>query len=146
MEQHRKQNELDKLKKRCFIFYDFFYEKYGQSKIYKNAKAGIEIEFEKLNLVVLRHASRDFNNWLREMPIDDAVELGLILKRELGEDINIIEKRRLEKISRILKRGRISDVEDHELLLSHVEDIYDDANKKDELDRSNMMLIDYEKK
>jgi hypothetical protein len=86
------------------------------------------------------------NNWLRETPIDDAVELGLILKRELGEDINIIEKRRLEKISRILKRGRISDVEDHELLLSHVEDIHDDANKKDELDRSNMMLIDYEKK
>src|ERR1700752_4684748 len=107
MKDNKKQSEANFLVKRCFIFYDYFYEKYGHLEVYKNAKTAINIEFKKQNLTGLRHASKDLNNWLREMPIKDALELGKILKRELNDDISIINKKRLDAVQKVIKKKRI---------------------------------------
>ena len=142
---NKKEAELQYLKKRCIIFNEYFYEKYGKLDMYKNAIQVFEKEFENQNLIGLRHANKDMNNWLREMPIKDAMELGEILKKELGEDIELIEKKRLKAIDKILKRGKINNLDEYKLLHTRVEEIYDKPDKIVELEQMNNLLSGYGK-
>lgn len=142
---NKKLGELLYLKTRCIIFCEYFYEKYGKLDMYKNAIQEFEKEFKNQNLIVLRHTSKDMNNWLREMPIKDAIELGEILKKELGEDIELIEKKRLKAIDKILKRGKINNLDEYELLHTRVEEIYDKPDKIIELEQMNNLLSAYGK-
>ena len=137
-----KQTELDYLKKRIFIFADFFIEKYNLD-FFKNVKPGLEVEYEKSNLRGLRLASKDFNNWIREIPVNDAIELGEILKKELGEDLSVIEQKRLRKISQVVKKGKIKNLDEYELLSNRVDEIYTDSDKADEVKKLNNLLVDF---
>ncbi len=79
------------------------------------------------------------------MRIKGAIELGEILKKELGEDIELIEKKRLKAIDKILKRGKIMNLDEYKLLHTHVEEIYDKPDKTNELKLMNGLLSTYEK-
>lgn len=137
--------ELEYLRKRCLIILRYFYEKYGQLEIYQNAMAAMEIEFKNDNLKVLRHTSKDMSSWLSEMPVKDSLELASILKRELGEDISMIEKKCLDAINKVLRKGRISNLEEYELLASRVDEIYADTSMSDQVFLLNRLLNEYKK-
>ncbi len=140
-----KREEIDLLLERGIIFYDYFYNKYGKMEIYKNAKEQIKKEHDEGNLKVLRHLSKDLDNWLREMPGEDAMELGRILKTKLGEDITKNEKLRLKLIQKILKRGKILDLDEYEMLSVRVEEIYDNSTLAKEVEKLNSLLAEYNK-
>jgi len=155
----KKQAELDYLLKRCLIFHDFFYKKYysnkedlikrglpGFSEVYKNMRTTLEEAYQKGNLIVLRAGNKEYNSELREMPTKDMLELVEILKKELGEDFSIVEKKRLDAINRVIKRGKISNLTEYRLLSERADEIYDDPDRIEELEAVNSLLIAFDSK
>ena len=154
----KKQVELDYLIKRCLIFHDFlskkyygkeeyyysYYSKEDSAKLiecYRNVRNTIEEAYKKGNLAVLREGSKDFTYQLREMPFKDVIELGEILKRELGEDLAIVEKQRIAAIKRVVKRGKILNLDEYELLSRRADEIYEYPDMADDLERINSLLV-----
>lgn len=45
----------------------------------------------------------------------------------------------------VVKKGKISNASEYELLLTRVEEIYSDESKKEEVEKLNMLLADYHK-
>lgn len=139
----KKQEELERLIKRFDIFYDFLL-KHGTSGVLLNQARDIAYQaYNKPSLTTLKRISKELNVWFKEMPKDSQSELEQILKEELNEEIKDDTS---EKISKIIKRGQINNLQEYEILLNRVEEIYADDNKKTEVIKLNELLADYHRR
>ena len=89
---------------------------------------------------------RDINEMANSLSSLDLKELNILLQKRFGKDLLSANKKDVKsKIEKILRKGKISNASEYELLLARVEEIYSDEGKKDEVERLNALLTDYHK-
>ena len=134
------------IKNRFYVFYDYANKIHGSSFLMESTKTILENAYEKKDIKQLRRLNKELNVWLREMFRPDEKEgLIKILNEKLNEDVNDSDLKRLNKIDKVVKRGKINNIFEYELLLQRVEEIYSDDNKKENVTELNKLLSDFHK-
>jgi hypothetical protein len=138
--------ELTKIRDRFYVFYDFVVQNQGTNIFFEEMKKSIDNAYEKANLKYLRQVNKELNVWLVEMfPPKEKEEISRLLKEKLGEDVVQADLKRIDKINKIVKRGKINTIQEYELLQQRIEEIYADNNKKTEVQKINKLLADFHK-
>ncbi len=114
-------------------------------EVLKETSLSIEKEYMAGRSGTLKEASRDIDDFVRQFPLPMALEYKKRIKEQLDIDYDVVDKIRLKAIEKLLKKGKISNPQDYELLLGRVEEIYADDNYKEEVDRINNVLLTYHK-
>ncbi len=112
-------------------------------KAYQESNILIEKAFSEKKVKPLKAMSNDIDEQVKHMPLVLAIELKNIFKEKLNIDFEIVEKLRLNLINKILKKGKILNQENYDLLLNRVEEIYADASKINEVNQINSLLASY---
>jgi len=112
----------------------------------EQTKEILERAYEKKDIKQLKGINKELDVWLREMfRPDEKEELSRLLKEKFGEDTKQVDLKRIEKINKIVKRGKINNKNEYELLLQRVEEIYSDDSKNEEVTELNKLLADFHK-
>jgi len=143
--------ELKRLRDKCILFNQFMIEKGGIPKelagVYTQSNRLLESAYQEGKVKPLRVASNDIDDQVtRHMPLSMLLELKSFFKSKLGYDFQFFEDARLKAIEKVLKRGKINDPQEYELLLNRVEEVHLDASKAGEIELLNRLLIFYDKK
>ncbi|MET7000194.1 hypothetical protein [Chitinophaga defluvii] len=141
--------ELKLLRDKWFFFNQFLYGKEPTDPNIRNAlkETGRLIEDAYLTgkLKALKVTCRDIDEQVRHFPLPMALEFKKQIKEQLGIDYDVVDKMRLKAIERLLKKGKVSNPEDYELLLGRIDEIYADDNYNEEVERINKVLATYHK-
>jgi len=142
--------ELKKLRDKCILFNQFMIERGAIPKelvgAYIESNRLLESAYQEGKIKPLRAASNDIDDQvIRHMPLSMALELKSFFKAKLGIDLDVFEKARLKSIEKVLKKGKINNPQEYELLLNRVDEIHLDVSKVEEIERLNNLLITYDK-
>jgi hypothetical protein len=142
--------ELEKLRDKCILFNQFMIEKGAVPNelvsAYTELNSLLESAYQEGKIRPLRAASNDIDDQvIRHMPLSMALELQSFFKSKLGIDLDIFEKARLKSIEKVLKKGKINNPQEYELLLIRVDEVHLDVGKAEEIERLNNLLITYDK-
>jgi hypothetical protein len=96
------------------------------------------------NLRGMRTIARDDNEQARGMNPADLGRLNGLLREKFGEDLSDNMRKDLVKIGKIRHRGKIRTEDEFRLVQGRVDEIWQDATKKDEMDALNQLLNDFE--
>ncbi|MET7000197.1 hypothetical protein [Chitinophaga defluvii] len=142
-----KDGALKLLRDKWFFFNQFLYgNKPMQPELreaFKESERLVEDAYLTGKTRVLKAASNDIDAHVRDFPLPLALDFKKQIKEQLGIDYDVVDKMRLKAIERLLKKGKISNPEDYELLLGRVEEIYADDNYNEEVERINKVLATY---
>ncbi len=137
---------VDFFRNRFYILYDYILDTQGSSYLMEQTKEVLEEACEKNDIKQLKRIDKELNVWLREMfRPDERKELEELFKEKLNENINDLDQSRIAKINKVVKRGKINNKKEYGLLLSRVDEIYDDDSKAKEVERLNSLLADFHK-
>ncbi|UII34129.1 hypothetical protein LVD17_09915 [Fulvivirga ulvae] len=78
------------------------------------------------------------------MSESDRNKLNEILETKFGSGLN--DEAEKKGINQILKKGKVTTEDEYRLLLNRIEEIHTDPLKKEEVERINLLLIEYHKK
>ena len=138
--------EIDYIRNRFYVFYDYVIKTQGSGFFIEHVKEVVEKAYEKKDAKKLKRLNKEFDTWLIEMfRPDEKEELNRLLKEKLGEDIGQSDLKRIDKINKIVKRGRINNLNEYSLLQQRVEEIYADESKREEVEMLNKLLADFHK-
>ncbi|GGH07646.1 hypothetical protein [Mucilaginibacter phyllosphaerae] len=142
--------ELKKLRDKCILFNQFMLERGAIPKelvgAYTESNRLLESAYQEGKIKPLRAASNDIDDQvIRHMPSSMALELKSFFKAKLGIDLDIFEKARLKSIEKVLKKGKINNPQEYELLLNRVDEVHLAVSKAEEIERLNNLLITYDK-
>ena len=142
----KKQQELDTIKRRFEIFYEFFI-KHGSNmnSAMDMAKNIMENAYNNGKLTDLRRVNKELDVWLLEIPKEKRVELENALAKEFGEVVGKKEADRLKKINKIINSHKIGNLKEYELLHSYEEEIYKDKSKFEVAETIRNMLTEFNK-
>lgn len=133
--------EKEKIKNKFQLIFNYITSKNGQIPLYVDLKKTVEDAYNNNNFKVLREVNKELNVWLVEMfRPDEKKELSRLLKEKLNEDTEQEDLKRIEKISKIIKRGKINTLAEYSLFQQRVEEIYADDTKKEEVEILNTLL------
>lgn len=146
----RKRMELKKLRDKCLLFNQFMIEKGGMpsalAEAYKESNRLIEKAYADGDPKPLKAMNKDIDNQvLKHMPLQMSIELKKTFKEKLGINFDAVDRVYEKAIEKVLKKGKIVNAEEYELLLNRVEEIYADANREDEVKSLNELLAAYHK-
>ncbi|RZK66665.1 MAG: hypothetical protein EOO85_26530 [Pedobacter sp.] len=142
-------SEIDKLKEKCLLFNQFMLN-YGGfpaelRSTFAESNKLIEEAHRKGNLKPLRAMSSDIDNQVTKyMSLSMVLKLKELFKQNLAIDFKAIEVSQLNSIKKILKIGKISSEEEHQLILDYISDACSDSDKKAEIEKLNTLLIRFE--
>ncbi len=145
------QMELKLLRDKCLIFNQFISEK-GMippqlKDAYEESNRLIEAAYIKGKSKYLKSMSVDIDDQVRRhMPLHLAQELRKIFREKLNINYDAVNIASTKTINRILKKGRISNVKEYQLLLNKTDEIYTNPNEADMVTRINELLASYESK
>jgi len=142
----KQQKELDYIKEWCLMILNFMISKNSNIHIITQTKDIILETYNSQNIKGLRYCNKDIIEWAKGLPQSDFVELNKLLQDKFGEDLGKNANRDLSKISQVIKKGKISSDDEYRLLLSRVDEIYNDTSKQDEVHTLNRLLVDFPKK
>mgnify|MGYP001010185830 CR=1 FL=1 len=138
--------DTEYFKNRFYVFYDYVSKTQGSVFLMEQTKEILERAYEKKDIKQLKGINKELDVWLREMfRPDEKEELSRLLKEKFGEDTKQVDLKRIEKINKIVKRGKINNKNEYELLLQRVEEIYSDDSKNEEVTELNKLLADFHK-
>lgn len=138
--------EKDKIKNRFQVFFDYIVSKQGNIEGYNELKKAVDDAYNKNDIRGLREINKELNVWLVEMfPPKEKKEIREILKEKLGENFEQTDLKNLEKINKIIKRGKVNTLKEYALLQQRIEEIYTDKSKKLEVLEINKLLADFHK-
>lgn len=142
--------ELKTLRDKCLLFNQFMSEKGGLppqlAEAYKESNKLIESAYLEGKIKPLKSMSADIDDQvIRHMPLSMAQELKSLFKEKLNIDYDVVDKARMKVIEKLLKKGKISNRDEYELLLNRVDEIHADTNREDEVKRLNELLAAYHK-
>ncbi|MCC5915845.1 MAG: hypothetical protein JJU02_00820 [Cryomorphaceae bacterium] len=148
MSEKTKSMELKVLKDKCLLFNQFMAEKGALpaqlAEAYKESNKLIESAYMEGKIKPLKSMSADIDNQvIRHMPLSMAQELKNLFKEKLNIDYDVVDKVRMKVIEKLLKKGKISNPDEYELLLNRVDEIYLDPNRETEVKRLNELLAEY---
>ncbi|MFL5541491.1 MAG: hypothetical protein ACJ8J0_21065 [Longimicrobiaceae bacterium] len=105
---------------------------------------GVEKAYRARSLPGLRMARNDMLSMLEGCTADQLRQLDALLRERTDTSVAELRARQLARIARIQERGRISNDEQYYLVREHVELIWDDPAKNEELTALQALLADYE--
>lgn len=132
-------NEMDYLFKRSMLIIEYIISKNNYNPILSEFKKAIENSYVKNNVKGLRMLSRDINAWANGLPLQDIKELENILAKQLGENLSG-DKIMHTVIKRILKDGRINNVEDYRIVYEYLQDIQETDPFYSNIDELELIL------
>lgn len=141
-------DDIKLLRDKCLLFIEFLIEK---NLIPQNLVTSHEITISNINVAYnekkikpLRVMSADIDDQvIRHMPLGTAIEFKEYLKKKLNIDYVIVEEKRKKIISKVLKKGKISNLAEYELIINRVDEIFADSEKSQELKNLNELLKSY---
>nr|WP_199080616.1 hypothetical protein [Pedobacter sp. ASV19] len=131
------ESQMEHIKDWCVVILDFIVAKNinfkefteptkdNLNKYYKNNSQRFYKGFQQ--------SYRDINEMAKFLTPLEYEELNAILNEKFGKDLNHINPVIDRRIAKVLKIGKISNLEEYELLLNRVEEIYSDTSKADEI-------------
>ncbi len=137
--------ELEHIKEWCLTIIDFMTLHYGKSQVFKQYLDIIIDGYQNQNLSGLKYIYRDTNEWAKGISRTDLDELNKLLHDKFGESLVKKNNENLSEIKKVVKKGKISNEDEYRLLLSRVDEIYENKNKEKELEILNKLLADYHK-
>jgi len=142
----KQQKELDYLKEWCLMILNFMISKNNNTPIITQTKDVILETYNSQNIKGLRYCNKDIIEWAKGLPHSDFVELKKLLQDTFGEDLIKNANRDFSEIQQVVKKGKISTEDEYRLLLSWVDEIYNDESKQDEVLPLNKLLVAFHKK
>jgi hypothetical protein len=142
----KQQKELDYMKEWCLTILNFMISRNSNTPIITQTKNVILETYNSHNIKGLRYCNKDITEWAKGLNQSDFVELNKFLHDKFGEDLVKNDNRDLSKINQVIKKRKISCEDEYRLLLSRVDEIYNDLNKQDEVFTLNKLLADFHKK
>ena len=127
----------------CLTIVDFMIGKDGAHFSFTSFKDIINDTYNIQNLRGLqgmRCVYSDTNEWARDLLPLEKTELNKILYDKFGEDLSTCSGRDVQKIKRIVRKGKIATENEYRLVQSRVDEIYADTTKKEEIETLNMLL------
>jgi hypothetical protein len=145
-----KNTELKKLTENGILFRQFMIEKgLIPSELIGSLKESdekIEKAYQEGNIKPLKAVSVDIDDQvMRHMPLSFAIEFKNYIKEKLDINYDVIDKKRIKTIEKVLKKGKISNHEEWEIVSNRVDEIFADNTKGEELKNLNELLLKYEK-
>jgi len=145
-----KEMELKMLRDKCLLYNQFMVEKGGLppqlAEAYKESNRLIEKAYAEGNPKPLKVMNNDIDNQvLQHMPLKMVTDLKKLFKEKLDINFEVVNKAIGKAIDKVLKRGKIINAEEYELLLNRVDEIYADPYKEEEVQRLNNLLVAYHK-
>jgi hypothetical protein len=137
--------ELEQIKEWCLTILNFMTSKNSNMPIINQTKDVVVETYNNQNIKGLRYCNKDINEWAKSLSQSDLDELNNLLRNKFGEDLVKDSSKILTKIKQIVKNGKIANEDEYRLLLSRVDEIYDNVNKKSEVETLNKLLADYHK-
>lgn len=126
-------NELDYLMARFNVYYDFTLSRCNDItdlKIYEeHLKKPTEEAYANKNIRFLRAVNKEINSEFVEVPDYYKKQIAILFKEKLGEDIYLLDKKRIKKIEQIKKRGEIKTKAEYILVNQRVEEIFSNELK-----------------
>ncbi|WP_066632054.1 hypothetical protein [Labilibacter marinus] len=141
MNKLNKEEQLELLWKKFNVFYSFFKDDNANSVALEAFRRMAHGYFSAKKLRELDQITAEFNGFCRELSKEDRVVLNKKIKDEIGIDLD--EEKRLEKINRVLKRGKIINTKEYDLILNRVEETFGDNDLNEYVDRLNNLLSGY---
>jgi len=123
-------SEIEYFKKRYDIYYKYMSVYYSQRKIdglrFLNDTRKMFYDFvERKKLRDIKAVTKEINVMIREeLPIKNALEVRRLFQKYLGEDIEAEEKKYLEKIEKIRKRGKIKTEAEYRLIETRLDELF----------------------
>ena len=136
--------ELGRKKQWCLTSIDFMVTKYGQNAVYQELVSAVMSTYADNGLRGMRSVFRDLNEWARGLSPMHVRELNMLLKEKFGEDLQNESGKDLVKIAQIRKRGKIRTENEFRLVQERTEEIWNDDDKKKEVESLNKLLADFE--
>ena len=150
MSDKTKAMEFKMLRDKCLLFNQFMVEKGGLppqlAEAYKESNRLIEKAYADGNPKPLKAMNKDIDNQvLQHMPLKMATDLKQLFKEKLEIDFEVVNKAYDKAIDKVLKKGKIINAEEYELLLNRVDEIYADPSREEEVQQLNNLLLAYHK-
>jgi hypothetical protein len=134
--------ELTGIRDWCIAIIHFMRD-LSPSDLFDQTEEVINATYQRGDLRGLKTVSKDVNEWVGGLSRKDRQKLNQLLQSRFGKTLREDALSRNE-VSGILRRGRISDEHEYQLLVSRSDEIYADDSKKDELERINSLLVEYQ--
>lgn len=100
--------------------------------------------FDNQDLRGMRYIYSDINEMATmAFKQEELTEVNVLLKEKFGFDFGLINKKDIQKVKRIVKKGIIANADEYRFLLSRVDVIYDNKDYIDELNAINALLLTY---
>ena len=143
-EKHENSNEINELKEYNLTIIEFILSICSEEdkKLILPFKNKIEEIAEQNYLRGMRVITKDMSEWARSMNNSEQQSLNSLLQLRLGKDLNTY--RQLERIRRILNRGKINTLQEYTLLLSYFEEIQDEGLNSKDFMKLEEVLMDYQ--
>ena len=139
------QKELVYLKEQSLTILNFMIKKNGEMPMFDEFKKVIHETFEKKNIKGLNYLNKDIIEWSKGLSQIDSVSLNELLIKKFGKHLSQSDNKITVEINRIIKRGKINNEKEYNLLLEKVEGIYIDSARNDEVEVINNLLGTYSK-
>ena len=149
MEKKTYELEMEHIKDWCVVVLDFITAKNANFKEFAEPTKDNLNKYYKSNSQRLykgfQQSYNEINEMAKALPPSEYEELNAILRDRFGKDLMNINPVAEKKIAYVVKKGKISNASEYELLLNRVEEIYSDESKKEEVEKLNALLADYHK-
>ena len=89
---------------------------------------------------------RDLLEWSRELPAHDRRELSGVLQRTLGLPLDYFDKKRLERIAKIVRCGSLRSDDEWRFVEERIQELCESPENDEEILRLNRLLAVYEEK
>jgi hypothetical protein len=142
--------ELTKMRDICLTFNRFLIEKeLLRPEIHvaiEESNGMIKKAFEDGNPKPLKAMITDINDQVkRHMPINLALDFKKCLKEKANIEYDQIEDRIKKDFNKIIKRGKIMNHLEYELIENRVDEIYSDPSYENEVEELNHLLSAFDK-
>jgi len=140
-----KNEDFTLLRDKCLLFVQFLLEKntIPQELVpsYKDMINKINTAYQEKKVKPLKAMSTDIDDQvMRHMPLATALDFKNVLKEKLKIDYDIFEKKRKKLIEKIIRKRKIANREEYELIINRLDEIFADSDKVDELKALNELL------
>jgi len=140
-----KNEDFTLLRDKCLLFVQFLLEKntIPQELVpsYKDMINKINTAYQEKKVKPLKAMSTDIDDQvMRHMPLATAMDFKNVLNEKLKIDYDIFEKKRKKLIEKIIRKGKIANREEYELIINRLDEIFADSDKVDELKALNELL------
>lgn len=126
-------DKLEYYKKRFYAYYNYVLETQSESvrQTMDESRKMVDDAFEAKNEKLLRALDRELTVEINEYPPEYRQAINKRIEAEAGINAEEVEKKRLKKLQTIIKRGKIKNRDEYELVHSRIDELIHHTPKDD---------------